>query len=204
MTVTPCFFSRTRYVFHLQLWEKYGKVEKPVFTGSFMLINSFRSCILDVRDTKEWSALLAECFTLPTQTTRRLTCPIAYFCVCVCENGTLKRACSSLKPISDSNFGILAKVSQHTPFQDDAPFVANSSCFSAPHGPKRSARSARSGSSSAISSWMRWMTPPRGCRWPCEGTKRGEWNGGFLSHRGTPSYHPFLIGMFHEINPDMG
>ena len=25
-------------------------------------------------------------------------------------------------------------------------------------------------------------------------------NGGFLSHRGTPSYHPFEIGIFHEIN----
>ena len=23
---------------------------------------------------------------------------------------------------------------------------------------------------------------------------------GFLSHRGTPSHHPFLIGIFHEIN----
>ena len=29
--------------------------------------------------------------------------------------------------------------------------------------------------------------------------------GGFLSHRGTPSYHPFLDGIFHEINhPAMG
>ena len=24
--------------------------------------------------------------------------------------------------------------------------------------------------------------------------------GGFLSHRGTPSYHPFLDGIFHDIN----
>ena len=24
--------------------------------------------------------------------------------------------------------------------------------------------------------------------------------GGFLSHRGTPSHHPFLDGIFHEIN----
>jgi hypothetical protein len=24
--------------------------------------------------------------------------------------------------------------------------------------------------------------------------------GGFLSPRGTPSYHPFIDGIFHEIN----
>ena len=30
--------------------------------------------------------------------------------------------------------------------------------------------------------------------------KSDEKYGGFLSHRGTHGYHPFFIGMFHEIN----
>ena len=28
--------------------------------------------------------------------------------------------------------------------------------------------------------------------------------GGFLSHRGTPSFHPFLDGIFHQINHAIG
>ena len=47
MTVTAWhFFWRTGYAIHLQFWEKYGKVDKPVFTGSqnFILVNSFWPC----------------------------------------------------------------------------------------------------------------------------------------------------------------
>jgi len=32
------------------------------------------------------------------------------------------------------------------------------------------------------------------------GNTQIDTNRGFLSHRGTPSYHPFLFGVFHEIN----
>ena len=38
-------------------------------------------------------------------------------------------------------------------------------------------------------------------QWDCMGKIRINGIGGFQSHGGTPSYHPFLIdGIFHEIN----
>ena len=53
--------------------------------------------------------------------------------------------------------------------------------------------------------WMCLATPPKDRNWQHPNLKN-EWEkyGAFLSHRGTPSHHPFIDGMFPEINHPFG
>jgi len=127
MTVTAWhFFWRTGYAIHLQFWEKYGKVDKAVFTGSqnFILVNSFWPCERYQRKIGVTGGVFH------TADPDNVSSDMPYSLFLVFYKWAPKRACSSSHLVSVAILGYVWE-SQHAPFQDNPPLIGNSSCFSA-------------------------------------------------------------------------